>query len=253
LRLEKDETGELLRIARSCHQLELGNDKPFFEEEIVKLKKLCKSSWLTNLPEFFCTQKITLHDPTNWVPTLQRANDEFLTDIFVLRLKGRISIDHAQHMRFFLKVTTLSEIVDGSGRYITEDAWAGRASQDNKTKLLYPRQDAPGEKALKYFGDATKPLLAEDENRKMKKLKKPPGEWTRSNSPRLSEWKCYYSPSTRLMYRRSSDWSEHFSQHKEVSERERREGSATMFRHPASTPEKCLCRQTQYRLPRTRH
>jgi hypothetical protein len=34
--LEKDETGELLRIARSCHQLELGNDKPFFEEEIRK-------------------------------------------------------------------------------------------------------------------------------------------------------------------------------------------------------------------------
>jgi hypothetical protein len=40
------------------------------------------------------------------------------------------------------------------------------------------------------------------------------------------------------MYRKSANWGEYFSQHKEVSERERREGSATQFRHPTSTPDK---------------
>jgi hypothetical protein len=92
LRLENDETGELLRIERSCHQLELGNDKPFFGEEIKNLRRLCDSSWLTNLAEFFWKHKITLHDdPTNRVPTLQRANDEFLTNIFGAALEGETS------------------------------------------------------------------------------------------------------------------------------------------------------------------
>jgi hypothetical protein len=50
-------------------------------------------------------------------------------------------------------------------QYVTEDAWAGRVSpQDSKSKLLYPRQDEPGEKALKYFREAIKTLLIEDDN-----------------------------------------------------------------------------------------
>jgi hypothetical protein len=48
------------------------------------------------------------------------------------------------------------------------------------------------------------------------------------------------------MYRRSSDWSEHFSQHKEVVGRARREGAYTWFHHPASTPERVLLPADDY-------
>jgi hypothetical protein len=106
-------------------------------------------------------------------------------------------------MRFFLRITTLSEIVDGSGQFITEDAWAGRVSPDRKTKLLYPRQDDPGKTALMHFRKAIKPLLVIDENRNMKKLRNPLGEWT--NSPRLSEWECYF-PWLELACKACSRW-----------------------------------------------
>jgi hypothetical protein len=72
---------------------------------------------------------------------LARTNDGYLIDDF--RLLSNLTADdvyNINRVRIFLQVTTLSDISDGSGMYITDDAFAARPLSDRRPKLRWPRQ-----------------------------------------------------------------------------------------------------------------
>jgi hypothetical protein len=72
---------------------------------------------------------------------LSREHDHYLMDDF--RLLPNLTNDdlyNVNRARLFLKVTTLSNIADGSGTYITDDAFLAKPLSDRVSSLRWPRQ-----------------------------------------------------------------------------------------------------------------
>jgi hypothetical protein len=86
--------------------------------------------------------------PSPWIPEPQRKNDRFLMEILrtasstTLRDSPLRSINRC---RLFLQVTTLSDITDGTGKYILEDVHKGSANgiRDQKSTYKFPPQAHP--------------------------------------------------------------------------------------------------------------
>jgi hypothetical protein len=132
-------------------------------------------------------------------------------------------------MRLHQQVVTLSEIVDGSGQFLLEEAWEGRLSRCRRTLLSFPRQDEPSKTSLRLWRAALVPLVAD---KKTRRLKEPLGKWLRN--PALSDYRCYYSPSKKMLFKRGlkedGEWSVAFSKHAEIPARTRSQTGNNKFK-----------------------
>jgi hypothetical protein len=86
---------------------------------------------------------------------LSREGDCHLMDRF--RELGCFDDDELYHInacRIFLKVTTLSDITDATGRWITEEAYKGKPLTDRTSPLVWPRRPHVTRKQRKLWKQA---------------------------------------------------------------------------------------------------
>jgi hypothetical protein len=115
--------GNLITIALQCLQLGAGCSFHILECPDEALRYI-SSCWLTSIHEFLAWHKISL-DVTlaRLIPTCQ-INDQHLMDDFrALRIFNNDQLCDLNLCRIFLQVMTLSDITDGPGKCITDEAF----------------------------------------------------------------------------------------------------------------------------------
>ena len=131
--------------------------------------------------------------------TTQRHNDTFLMDHATEAYKkGAATLQKINRCRLFLRVTTLSDITDASGRYIEHHVWAGERPKHRKTTLNYPTYERPPKQDWSIFRKFLQRLLINPYDKKSKLLDAYIlGPWYTS---RHEDWLTNYSTSHDRIY-----------------------------------------------------
>ena len=140
-------TGSLLWSTLEWAQIHIGIDQNLFSLDYEKYKHLLPKSFIKTAWEFASLYNIQLS--TN-IPSLSqhREGDQFLMQAF-----GDIQdpipftsseLETLNSCRLYLNVTTLSDIVDGSGTRICKRATDGIRDTDLPSNHQWPNQASPG-------------------------------------------------------------------------------------------------------------
>ena len=136
----QDSIGNMILIELRHLQLESGSGIHLLEFPSVDFPYLTPC-WLISMREFMARHSIQLTVAKARAVPLAREHDSYLMDVFreLPNFSGDDLYD-INRVRIFLQVTTLSDITDGSGKNITEDAYEARPMSDRKARLRWPRQ-----------------------------------------------------------------------------------------------------------------
>jgi hypothetical protein len=202
-----DDIGKHIRISLEITQLETGLEFPFYEAPWTDYAGYVEPTWMTHTWNFLSDTELQLKLPSPWIPEPQRQNDRFLMEILrtasstTLRDSALRSINRC---RLFLQVTTLSDITDGTGKYILEDVHKGSANgiRDRKSTYEFPRQAHPPRTDWMIFRRQLKLLLRDPLGNFDKttlhdsyQLK----EWL-PNARRSQTFRHHFAPSTACLY-----------------------------------------------------
>jgi hypothetical protein len=181
-----DSIGNMILIELRHLQLESGSGIHLLASPSVDFPYLTPC-WLTSMREFMARHCIQLTVAKARVVPLARDHDRYLMDDFRVlpNLTGEDLYD-INRVRIFLQVTTLSDITDGSGRNIMEEAYEARPMSDRKSRLRWPRQLVITTKQRNLW----KKALESAYTSWGRKLHKPLGHWT--GSPNQT-WSAMYS------------------------------------------------------------
>ena len=198
-----DDIGQQLRISCEVTQLETGISTPFWADTWEDISGYVEDTWITNTWRFLSDLGLKWHDPELWIPKTQRRNDFFIMEKVNEIMEYSPAEKRAvQRCRYWLRVTLWSDILDGSGRYILEQAWEGDEMTDRRPTWKYPRQGVKPPATdwrlwrnfLKRFitnarGNYTSPIRSQYEC----------GKWL-EGVQRSQIWKFHYSPTMRQLY-----------------------------------------------------
>jgi hypothetical protein len=108
------------------------------------------NGWLPSIRNYLAVigGKIIIKDV--WHPRLVRENDIILMDQF-LKEHSLTEYQKAKlnSVRLWLRVLTLADITDPTGRYI--EAWARTGSKRLQSNLAWPRQERPSQSAMQLW------------------------------------------------------------------------------------------------------
>jgi hypothetical protein len=134
-------TGILLRQSCEALKLELGANGPVFQNSLA-YAPLAADSWVKSTWQFVQEFGISIHDDIKeFLPI--REHDRLLVPLFVhFGFRGD-ELQRLNQCRLYLKVSWLSEIVTGDGRYIELSAWEPPFGVSIKVEFMYPNQAYP--------------------------------------------------------------------------------------------------------------
>jgi hypothetical protein len=101
---------QLILIAISHLQLEVGSAKPFFALPYPQYAKWLDKSWLTSIWKHTAQIQMQVDIEHHWLPTIQRENDMMLMDFFMTLNFSPSQIKLINSCRLFLQELTLSDI-----------------------------------------------------------------------------------------------------------------------------------------------
>jgi len=196
-----DRVGTELMISLSSTQLEAGIEEPFLQTNWKTYGRYVTNTWLTHTWEFLSSIGIQIRIPTVWTPKRQREKDTFLmehaNDFYP---KGAATLQKITRCRLYLKVTTLSDIADATGKYIEEHAWRGNRPKHRKSLLNFPEYKKPPTPDWTAWRKFLQRLLIDPYNPKSRiKDEYSLGAW---HKQRHDEWYSMYSPETQRIYLR---------------------------------------------------
>ena len=194
-----DIVGTEMRISISASQLEAGIQEPLLQCDWKTYRKYLTRTWITTTWEFLSKTQLQLRIPNIWTPSPQRQNDSFLmTHASETYNKGTATLKKINRCRLFLKVTTLSDITDATGRYIESNIWKGQRPTHRTTTLNYPLYERPPTPDWTAFRKFLKTLLRDplDPKSQLQETHKL-GPW---HTQRHETWYTQYSPTTRRLY-----------------------------------------------------
>jgi hypothetical protein len=135
-----DSVGELMLIELRALQIESGCGHHLLEAPSIDIPYLTPC-WIHSMRQFMAENRLKLEVTQAKKIPLCRERDRYLMDDFRhLNIFSDSDLYDINRCRIFLKVTTLSDITDGLGRCITEEAFKCRAFTDRQSPLLWPRQ-----------------------------------------------------------------------------------------------------------------
>lgn len=196
-----DEVNESLLITLSISQLQAGIQRPILHSSWETYGSYITDTWLTKTWEYLSTHNIQLDVPNAWTPKPQRINDSFIMELAVQfrPTKNKAYLHHIQLCRLYLQVTTISDIVDATGKYLEPNITKGYRSQHRKSLLNFPTNfPRPATQSWTTFRKLLKLLLRDPTN-----LKSPLtdqyslGAWY---AHRHETWTTNYSPETKRLY-----------------------------------------------------
>ncbi len=197
---ESNITGQLFRASFEQLGLELGLPDSPFSHAFKSFGHLATTSWVKSLWQFLSDQSISLLGP---VPTLpkRRENDSYLIQTFYeVGFRGA-SLQALNRCRIYLRATTLSDIVTGSGSSITHGAWTGQRSTINQSSSMYawPVQHRPAARDWSTWQRAL--TAAYGVVASTRSWSGRLGRWIDSDS----NWIWFISPTEERLYERRSD------------------------------------------------
>jgi hypothetical protein len=117
-------TGQLLTTSFEQLRLETGTSRFMTDTQYKIMKATVTKTWITDLWEFLNQFHIQLRDDIVQLP-LQRKNDKFLMDEFIIFGYAGNQLKQINECRMFLHAVTLSDIVTANGKEITLHSWNG--------------------------------------------------------------------------------------------------------------------------------
>ena len=188
----QDTVGSMMTIELRALQLESGSGLHLLEYPAEHIPYLTPC-WITSLRTFLARHNIKLEYTEAKTLSLSRERDSYLMDEF--RKLGIFSDDQLYDInacRLHLKVTTLSDIVDGSGTRITNEALQGTPLPDRFSSLKWPRQPV----ATTYQRNLWKRALEAAYTSEGPILRIPLGAWT---SAPMMIWRNFYDIRTKCV------------------------------------------------------
>ena len=163
-------TGKLLRCNLEQLRIELGTNIDILNgnysifEPYILTESYISSTW-----KFMSDNNITLDDKTKKIPLL-RENDTCIMDAFINNKNiPRSSLGLLNRCRMYLKVFTLADISEGSGKLIHTQAWHGRRSDNIRTDISnWPNWGRPSLQSWSYWRTALKLTFCTDKDRILK-------------------------------------------------------------------------------------
>ena len=194
-----DIVGTELQISLSTSQLEAGIQTPILQSDWRVYGKYITRTWATTTWEFITDNNLQLRIPNAWTPSPQRLNESFLMEHATRQFtNGAAKLQKINRCRLFLKVITLSDITDATGRYIENHIWKGQRPTHRKTTLNFPQYERPPTTDWTAFRKFLKTLLTDPLNPKSQLLiEHRLGHW---HQQRHETWQTHFSPTTRRLY-----------------------------------------------------
>jgi hypothetical protein len=182
-------TGKLYKTSLELLLLELGmgtclHNIPFDHAAHISTDSLIKSSW-----QFLNTNDLQLHHDITFTP--QRTGDKILMCEFLDSGASKDDLLSLNRCRLYLKAYFLSDITNGYGTMVTDDAWMGRY-QEIHWHTSWPKQAPPTRHDWIIWRTCIKRCFL---SRGMR-LKHPLGKWIRSDD----KWPWYYSTKYDCLY-----------------------------------------------------
>jgi exonuclease III len=181
-------TGKFHKINLEQLRLEIGSNADILRtnykrfEDVILTPSLIQDTW-----RFMSEHQITMIYNIQTFP-LPCAEDKVLMDEFLTATIPKSELKTINRCRIYLKVLTLSDIVTGDGKYITNDAFIGRRrNRQSSHSYHWPNWDQPAVKDWRIWRKALKLVFAPRWHRK---LSHPVGSWTR---PIPTDWEWYES------------------------------------------------------------
>jgi len=151
-------------ISLSHLRLDAGTAVPILTTGFSTVNCYVVRSWLQHTGSFMHDLDLCLDLPNQWLPQLQRENDLFLMDFFAdstSNTKTHTSILRQANMCcLYIQATTLSDITDGQGLSINQQAWSGNQMTDRSSTYNYLRQDTPRRQHGKLSDDCSSSLCS---------------------------------------------------------------------------------------------
>ena len=175
----------LIMIALRFLQIEAGSGHHLLEAPSIEIPYLTPC-WITSMREFIAMNQIKLEVTDAQLVPLSRENDRYLMDDFRhLHIFDDADLSDINLCRIFLQLTTLSDITDGSGTQITEEAFQGKCLSDRRSMLRWPRQLVVTTRQ----GNLWKKAVEAAYTSTCRTLHQPLGKWTGTSN---QIWKTFY-------------------------------------------------------------
>jgi hypothetical protein len=198
----RDETGQLILIAISHLQLQVGSAKPFFTLPYPHYARWIDSTWLTAIWKHTVQLQMQVEVEHHWLPTLTRENDIMLMDLFMTLNFSHSQLKLINNCRLFLQVLTLSDITSADGKTLLPNYTKGIVSTDRTSSLKWPEQTRPPPSAWTLWKTALAHISTSE------KLSTPLGRWTDITHLR---WTWFHHGSQPIVYNLTSNnqWLEY--------------------------------------------
>jgi hypothetical protein len=138
-----DEPNTSMLISLPHLQLDAGTPVQVLTTGFSAVNRYVVRSWLQHTWSFMHDLDLCLDLLDHWLPQSQRENDLSLMDFFAdstSNTKTQTSILRQANMcRLYIQATTLSDITDGQGLSINQQAWSGNQMTDRSSTYNYPR------------------------------------------------------------------------------------------------------------------
>jgi hypothetical protein len=225
-------TGKMYRTSFELLYIEIGLTLdlhliPFTTMSALTTDSLVKSSW-----QFLNLHNIYLKHDIDFEP--HREGDRPIMDFWVgLNIPDPI-IRSLNRCRLFLQAFYVSDISDGFGTHITEDAWNGRRNSTAFKAETWPNQGKPTRRDWDLWQKYLKMHILQRGLR----LRKPLGIWLQQDY----SWPWYYAPEDERLYCLTQEGWVYFAM---VHKRQHRPTFSTVGMIPTTIPR--LCRATVYK------
>jgi hypothetical protein len=189
-------TSQLIRHNCEAMKMELGLNGYLFQHDPTIWDHIISSTWLKWTWKFLKQHRIDLRDD---LPDfkMKREHDEPLMQKFNdLGFQGQ-DLYKLNICRIYLQCITISDITDGTGERVLDDAWNGKLSTESTGPYKWPIQPRPSQA----FWDTWKRALSSMCGRQQR-LSRKLGRWTNDGVMMAVWWFC---PRTESLFKKTSE------------------------------------------------
>jgi hypothetical protein len=189
-------TASLLRHNCEAMKMELGLNGYLFQHDPTIWDSVVSATWLKWTWKFATQHRISLKDD---LPDfkMKRAHDTMLMQEFQqMGFQGQ-DLYKLNTCRLHLQVITVSDITDGEGKRVTDDAWKGQSASTLNGHFQWPVQPKPSKAFWDTWQRAIKSLCGRNRS-----LQRPLGLWTADGAATAVWWFC---PRTESLFKRTKD------------------------------------------------
>ena len=152
--------GRTIRINMDWVQITAGIQCPVLED--TRPIQHLEGEWFKSIREFLFKTNSKIEIDNLWVPKLQRKQDRCIMDV----LRNCNDTPKINRVKIYLQATTIADITNAEGTYITEFSFGGQNSRNaenpRRSTHEWPRQPRPGPKSWKAWREALQAILSKD-------------------------------------------------------------------------------------------